>query len=37
MEKNVDEKEMKKEEDEQRNLNDKGDKSSISFMDYRYV
>lgn len=38
MEKNVDEKEMK-EEDEQRNLSDKDDydKSFISYMDYRYV
>lgn len=39
MEKNIDEKDEKKEEDEQKSLIDKDDydKSSISFMDYRYV
>lgn len=39
MEKNVDEKEGKKEQDEQKSLNDKDDhdKLSISYMDYRYV
>lgn len=39
MEKNVDEKEGKKEQDEQKSLSDKDDqdKLSISYMDYRYV
>lgn len=39
MEENIDKEESKKGEDEQRSSNDKDDydKSSISYMDYRYV
>jgi len=39
MEENIDEEESKKEEDKQRRLNDKDDydKSSISYIYYRYV